>query len=167
MVAQHWLKNIGVKAVVKEVERSLHTRQLANNELQIRVWSNDGSDNPFTYPDHILPYSNGSGWGPMYGTWYQSGGKQGMKPEGDAAKMLELFEKGKGVPANERVAIGKEIVSLYTENQWVIGTVGVSPALLGIVVKKNNFGNVPDSMPGSTPGQTPGNSRPEHFYFKS
>lgn len=167
MVTQHWLKNIGIKAVVKEVERSLHGRQLANNELQVRVWSNDGSDNPFTYPDHILPFSSGSGWGNQYGLWYQSGGKQGMKPEGDALKMLELFDKAKGVPANERIAIGKEIISLYTENQWVIGTVGISPALLGIVIKKNNFGNVPDSMPGSTPGQTPGNSRPEHFYFKS
>ena len=52
-------------------------------------------------------------------------------------------------------------------NQWVIGTVGVSPALLGIVVRKNNMANVPDSVVGSTPGQTPGNARPEQFFFKA
>ncbi|HZQ98537.1 MAG TPA: ABC transporter substrate-binding protein [Chloroflexota bacterium] len=167
MVAQHWLKNLGIKANVQEIERSLMVRRLANNELQIRVWSNDGSDNPFTYPDHILPYNNGSGWGPKYGDWYQSGGKIGVKPEGDAAKMLELFDQAKGVPAQERVAIGKQIEQLYIDNDWVIGTVGVSPALLGIVVKKNNFMNVPASVTGSTPGQTPGNARPEQFYFKT
>jgi peptide/nickel transport system substrate-binding protein len=143
------------------------TRQLAANELQMRVWSNDGSDNPFTYPDHILPYNNGSGWGPQFGDYYQSGGKIGKKPDGDAAKMLDLFDKAKGVPAQERVAIGKEIEQLYIENQWVIGTVGISPALLGIVVKNNNFGNVPESITGTTPAQTPGNSRPEQFYFKT
>jgi len=53
------------------------------------------------------------------------------------------------------------------ENVWIIGTVGVSPALLGIVIKKNNMGNVPDQVVGSTPGQTPGNARPEQFYFKA
>ena len=53
------------------------------------------------------------------------------------------------------------------ENVWIIGTVGVSPALLGIVIKKNNMANVPDQVVGSTPGQTPGNARPEQFYFKA
>src|SRR5262249_54202981 len=141
--------------------------QLANNELQVRVWSNDGSDNPFTYPDHILPYNNGSGWGPQFGDWYQSGGKIGKKPEGDAAKMLELFDRAKAVPAQERVALGKGIAQPYSGTRWSIGPPAVSRALLGIVVKKNNSGNVPDSITGSTPAQTPGNSRPEQFYFKS
>src|SRR5262249_17259008 len=74
-VAQDWAKNIGIKANVEQVERSLHTQRLANNELQIRVWSNDGSDNPFTYPFHVLPLNDASGWGPMYGKYYTTGGK--------------------------------------------------------------------------------------------
>jgi peptide/nickel transport system substrate-binding protein len=143
------------------------TTRLANNELQIRVWSNDGSDNPFTYPDHCLPFNNGSGWGPLYGTWWQSGGKQGVKPEGDAMKMLELFDQAKGVNADKRVDIGKQILQLYIENVFVIGTVGISPAILGVAVVKNYMGNVPDSVVGSTPGQTKGNSRPEQYYFKN
>jgi len=56
---------------------------------------------------------------------------------------------------------------LMAENVWIIGTVGVSPALLGIVIKKNNMGNVPDQVVGITPGQTPGNARPEQFYFRT
>jgi peptide/nickel transport system substrate-binding protein len=167
MVAQHWLKNIGIKANVEQVERSLMTRRLNANELQIRVWSNDGSDNPFTYPPHAMAFSHDSGIGPASGDWFQSGGKLGKKPEGDLLKQLEDFEKGKGVPAEERKALGQEINRLMAENLWIIGTVGVSPAFLGIVIKKNTMGNVPDSVVGSTPGQTPGNARPEQFYFKA
>ncbi|HMF12358.1 MAG TPA: ABC transporter substrate-binding protein [Gemmataceae bacterium] len=167
MVAQQWLKNIGIKANVEQVERSLMTRRLNANELQIRVWSNDGSDNPFTYPPHAMAFSHDSGIGPASGDWFQSGGKLGKKPEGDLLKQLEDFEKAKGLPAEERVAVGQEINRLMAENVWIIGTVGVSPALLGIVIKKNNMGNVPDQVVGSAPGQTPGNARPEQFYFRT
>jgi peptide/nickel transport system substrate-binding protein len=167
MVAQHWAKNIGIKADAQEIERSLMVTRLANNELQIRVWSNDGSDTPFIYPDHCLPFNNGSGWGPLYGDWWQSGGKKGAKPEGDAMKMLELFDQAKGVPADKRIEIGKQILQLYLENVFVIGTVGLSPAILGVAVVKNYMGNVPESVVGSTPGQTKGNSRPEQYYFKN
>ena len=167
MVSEQWARNLGIKANVTEVERSLMTTRLANNELQIRVWSNDGTDNPFTYPFHGLAYASDSAIGPNSGKWWQSGGKIGTKPEGDLMKQLELLNEGKGKPADERVAIGKEILRLMVDNNWVIGTVGISPAVLGVAIIGNNFGNVPDMVTGSTPGQTPGNARPEQFYFKS
>lgn len=167
MVSQQWLKNIGIKANVEELERNLQTERLNANQLQIRVWSNDGSDTPFIYPAHDMAYSQDSGIGPESGKWYQSGGTLGTKPEGDLLKQLQLFDQAKGVPAEERRALGQEINRLMAENVWIIGTVGVSPALLGIVIKKNNMGNVPDQVVGSTPAQTPGNARPEQFYFMS
>jgi len=114
-----------------------------------------------------MAFSIDSGIGPEAGRWFQSGGAQGRKPEGDLLKQLELFEKAKGVPAEERKSLGQEINRLMADNVWIIGTVGVSPALLGIVIKKNNMGNVPDQVVGTTPGQTPGNARPEQFYFKA
>ena len=149
MVSQQWLKNIGIKANVEQLERNLHTQRLNANELQIRVWSNDGSDNPFTYPPHAMAFSQDSGIGPESGKWFQSGGTAGRKPEGDLLKQLEDFEKAKGVPAEERKALGQDISKLMAENVWIIGTVGVSPALLGIVIKKNNMGNVPDQVVGT------------------
>jgi peptide/nickel transport system substrate-binding protein len=167
MVAEQWAKTIGIQANVQEVERSLMTTRLQNNELQIRVWSNDGSDNPYTYPFHITCYSQDSAMGPLYGKWWQSGGKQGVKPEGDLMKQLELLEQGKGVQDAQRVDLGKQIIQLAVDNVWVIGTVGISPAILGVVVQSNKMGNVPDVLVGSTPAQTPGNGRPTLFYFKS
>lgn len=165
MVSQQWAKNIGVKATVTELERSLATTRLAAGQLQIRVWSNDGSDNPFTYPDHCLPYNTGSDWGPLYGAWWQSGGKTGVEPKGAALQMLQLYEKAKGLPEDQLGEIGKQILQLYIDNMFCIGTVGLSPAILGVAVVKNYMGNVPESVVGSTPGQTPGNARPEQFFM--
>jgi peptide/nickel transport system substrate-binding protein len=103
----------------------------------------------------------------MFGKWFQSGGSQGVKPDGDPAKMLDLFNQAKGAPPDQLVGLGKQILQLYAENVFVMGTVGVSPAILGVAVIKNNLGNVPDHVVGSTPAQTIGNARPEQFYFKS
>jgi peptide/nickel transport system substrate-binding protein len=167
MVATHWLKNIGIKANVEQLERNLQTQRLNSNELQIRVWQNDGSENPFTYPPHSMAFSQDSGIGPEYGKWFQSGGTAGRKPEGDLLKQLDDFEKAKGVPVEERKPLGQDISKLMAENVWIIGTVGLSPAVLGIVIKKNNMANVPDQVAGSTAGQTPGNGRPEQFFFKA
>jgi peptide/nickel transport system substrate-binding protein len=166
MVAEQWAKNIGIKALVQQVERSLHETRRQNNELPILVWSNDGSDNPFTYPFHTMAYAPHSAMGPLYGKWWQSNGAQGVKPEGDILKQLELFDQGKAVPPEKRTAIGQEILKLLAENVWVIGTVGVSPALMGVEIVSNKMGNIPEVVPFSTPAQTPGNARPEQFYFK-
>lgn len=167
VVAEQWAKNIGIKADVKEGERSSVETRIGNNEVPIVLWSNDGSDNPFTYPDHSMAWNNLSRMGPEFGKWYQSGGKQGKKPEGDIAKQQELYEQAKGLAADKRTEVGKQFLRLYVENCWVMGTCGISPAILGVVVKKNNMGNVPDQVVGTTPGQTPGNARPETFFFKS
>ncbi|MGQ4806876.1 Periplasmic alpha-galactoside-binding protein [Candidatus Entotheonellaceae bacterium PAL068K] len=166
MVAEHWAKNLGIKAHVQELERSLRGVRLLNNELQVAVWSNDGSDNPFTYPFHTMAYAPNSAIGTLHGKWWQSGGTQGVKPEGDLLKQLELFDKGKAVPPEERIELGQEILRLLVENVWVMGTVGISPALMGVEIISNKMGNVPQVVPFSTPAQTPGNARPEQFYLK-
>jgi peptide/nickel transport system substrate-binding protein len=165
-VVEQWARNIGIKAVVQEVERGLHATRLRNNELQIRVWSNDGSDDPYSYPWHVMAYGWESAIAPLSGRWWDSGGKEGVRPEGDLLKQLEAFDKGRGVPAAERIKYGQEILRLLAENVWIIGTVGQSPAFMGVWVVKSNVGNFPEEVPFSTPAQTPGNAYPEQFYFK-
>src|SRR5205807_2214589 len=102
--------------------------------------------------------------GPAFGKWWQSAGKAGVKPEGDILKQLELLEQGKGVPAEQRVEIGKQILQLYVENCWVIALSGLTPS---VAVVSNKLGNVPELCVMSTPAQTAGNVRPEQFYFKA
>ena len=81
--------------------------------------------------------------------------------------MVELYEQGKGLPADKRYPLGHELLSIYADQAYVIGTVGVSPALMGVWVVSNDMGNVPAEVPFSTPAQTPGNEFPEQFFFRS
>jgi peptide/nickel transport system substrate-binding protein len=63
--------------------------------------------------------------------------------------------------------MGKEIWRIILENQWAIGTVGLSPAIQGVRVVNKKLGNVPARQLNDANVENPGNSRPEQFYFKS
>jgi peptide/nickel transport system substrate-binding protein len=167
MVNQQW-KKIGIQADVKEVERSLGLKRLNANELQIYVWQNDGSDNIFLYPAHVLPCTPDSGTGPEFGKWFQSGGSAGKKPtDPQIVKALELLASGSGKGPEERIKIGQEIWKIAIDELWAIGTVGLSPAAMGVRVTSNKVENVPSRHFNVQDGQTPNLSRPSTFFFKS
>ena len=91
----------------------------------------------------------------------------GVKPEGDLLKQLELLDRAKGVPADERVDIGKEICSSRSTTSGSSARSASRRPCWASSSRSNNMGNVPDCVVGSTPGQTPGNARPTQFFFKS
>ena len=79
---------------------------------------------------------------------------------------MALWQQGFGVPEAERIGIGKEMWRVAVEQQWAIGTVGLSPAVMGVRIVSNRLGNSPDRLYNSTDGMTPAPSRPETFFFK-
>ena len=89
----------------------------------------------------IVPCRALTYWAPLWGLWYESLGKAGEKPTGDALKLQELFSKliATYVPA-ERDSIAEEILEIWAHNLWAIPTAGGYK--IPIVVKKN-FRNVP------------------------
>jgi peptide/nickel transport system substrate-binding protein len=111
-------------------------------------------------PNHVRS------WAPLFGRWFQTGGRTGREPTEPARRIVELYEQGKAVPEQERYALGQELLKIYADQAYVIGTVGVSPSLMGVWVVSNDLGNVPESVPFSTPAQTPGHALPEQFFFK-
>ena len=97
--------------------------------------------------------------------WYQSGGKQGRAPRGPIKRLVDLYEQGKSLPRDQRIALGQEIWRIHAKELYVIGTVGLSPALNGVVVVRDIFRNVPDVAPNSPTLQNPGIARTEQFFF--
>ncbi len=164
-VTEQWRRHLGIQAVVQELERSLSVTRHENNDVQVYVWSNDGSDNPWAHPFQVLP-NHVRSWAPLFGRWWQTGGQKGREPTEPARRMVELYEQGKAVPEQERYALGQELLKIYADQAYVIGTVGVSPAMMGVWVVSNDLGNVPESVPFSTPAQTPGHALPEQFFFR-
>jgi peptide/nickel transport system substrate-binding protein len=47
-----------------------------------------------------------------------------------------------------------------------MGTVGQSPAFMGVRLVKNNIGNVPERQANAQHVRTPFSSQPSTFYFK-
>jgi peptide/nickel transport system substrate-binding protein len=167
MVREQW-KEIGLQADVKENERSLAEKLIAANEHQIGIRAADGIEDIWAQdPGNAFPSSGTSYNGPLYGTWFASGGRQGEEPPPRMKEMMELYWKSMGVTDEERIPLGKQIWTILAEELWSIGTVGLSPATVGVRVVKNTMGNIPDRLFNSASHKSPGSSLPMTYYFKS
>jgi peptide/nickel transport system substrate-binding protein len=167
MVAQQ-VKKIGIQLDVQEQERSFMTKRRDGNELQLVMWANDGSELLWAFPVHALPVQPDSFVGPKIGMWYASGGASGMKPEDpELIKALELFRSGAGQDTAERTKTAQEIWKILADQVYTIGTVGLSPATMGVRIVKNNIGNVPSREINAQHCRTPCSSHPSTFFFKS
>jgi peptide/nickel transport system substrate-binding protein len=164
MVSQHW-KKIGVHLDVKDTERTLSLKQVANNEQQFYVWGGGNAD-IFMWPRHDMPAEPNEPFsGTLYATWYASNGTAGKKPDDpELLKAYDILRQGFGVESAERVKLAQELKKIIIDQQWVIGTVGFTPTLRVI---SNKLTNVPDRYVWLTRCRTPGADLPPTYSFKS
>ncbi len=167
MIKQHW-KKIGIDLEVREMERNLAFTRDGTAENQIIAWANDGSEVLYLFPRHALPVDAAEAhMGQPLARWYASGGKTGEKPEDpELLRAMDLFREAFGATEEKRVANAKEIWKIASEQLWSIGTVGQSPAVMGVRIVKNNMGNVPQRQVNAQHARTPHSSMPITFYFK-
>ncbi|MFO1397994.1 MAG: ABC transporter substrate-binding protein [Burkholderiales bacterium] len=167
MIKQQW-KKIGIDVDIKELERNLAFTRDNNNENQIITWANDGSEMLFLFPRHALPVDAAEAhMGMAFAKWYASNGAAGKKPDDpEMIRAFDLFRAAYGMNDEDRTKAGKEIWRILTEQQWSIGTVGQSPAFMGVRIVKNNMGNIPERQTNAQHVRTPHASWPETFYFK-
>ncbi len=167
MIAQQW-KDIGIQADVKEFERGMAVGRTHNNEHQVMVWTNGGTELLYLFPRHAIPVDPTEAYvGPKWGTWYASNGAEGVKP--DDPYMLEiydLFRSAAGQKEEERYKTAQEIWKIVVDQQYGIGTVGQSPALMGVRLASNKLGNIPSRVCIAQHCRTPGGSHPETWFFK-
>jgi len=167
MIKQQWRK-IGIDLDVKELERNLAFTRDNGNENQMITWANDGSEMIYLFPRHALPVDAAEAhMGMAYAKWYASRGTAGKKPEDpEMLRAFDLFREAFGASEENRVKNAKEIWRIAVEQMWSIGTVGQSPAVMGVRIVKNNMGNVPDRQVNAQHARTPHSSMPITFYFK-
>ena len=167
MIKQQW-KKIGIDLDVKEMERNLAFTRDGTGENQIIAWANDGSEVLYLFPRHALPVDAAEAhMGQPIARWYASGGKTGEKPDDpELLRAMDLFREAFGATEEKRVANAKEIWKIASEQLWSIGTVGQSPAVMGVRIVKNNMGNVPQRQINAQHARTPHTSMPITFYFK-
>jgi peptide/nickel transport system substrate-binding protein len=168
MIVEQWRKGIGIDAEVKPTEANLMATMTSANEVMIHVRDGVLYDSIFTTPGNILPVEPTNQMGPLIGRWYSTNGAEGVKPEWDPEllKAMDLYRSAASVSAAERIEIGKELMRLAADNVWQIGTVGYSPAVLGIRLVKNYLGNVPERLSMIRACRFPGASWTPTYYFK-
>ena len=167
MVADHWRK-IGVQADVKEMERGLGFTKTRNNEHHIFIWNNGGTEFLYLFPRHAIPVDGAEAFmGPQHGLWYASSGTQGTKPDDpNILRIWELFAEAAGLKADGRAKNAQEIWKILADQQYGIGTVGQSPAGLGVRLVSNKLGNIAARVCNAQHCRTPGSSHAETWYFK-
>ena len=166
MIAEQW-KSIGIHATVEEQERDLAFARLRNNEHQIVLWTNNGTEMLYLFPRHVLPVDPFEAFmGPEFAIWYVSNGMKGIAPtDPQLVRALDLFRSAAGRREPERIEFAREIWRIVIDQQYGIGTVGQSPAFLGVRVTSNKLHNVPQRVCIAQHCRTPGGAHPETWYF--
>ena len=82
-------------------------------------------------------------------------------------RALELFRSAASQQEDGRNKTAQEIWKIIVEQQFSIGTVGVSPAQFGVRIVSRRLGNIPSRTCIAQHCRTPGVSHPETWYFKA
>jgi len=164
LVKKYW-EAIGIKTAVKVIDRTLLNARWQAAEFDVSGWAWGRGLTPFIGgPKFVFPSDTLYNPGPLYGLWYQTGGKSGEEPKGDIRRAMELFDRFiVTTDKAKRLRLGRELIRLSAENVWSIGTVGLIP---NPVIAKNNFRNVPEVLFSEHLLLTPRNAFPEQFFIK-
>ncbi len=167
MVIQHWRK-IGIWADMRVLERGLFYTRVRNDQNQMVIWSNNGSESLFLYTLPVLPVDPQSSFGgAAIAQWYASNGTAGLKPTDPMLiKGFELLRSAVDKREAERTEIAKELWRMLVDQVWSIGLVGQSPAYMGTRVVNERLENVPERTCTSQHCRTPWSGHPEQWFYR-
>jgi len=158
-----YFEDMGLKMNVKMVEGGALFDLKYANEVPIHT-ENISVANVAFRPDALVPLRIITPWFGHYGLYSQSGGKEGEKPEGDVAGILDTWNKIKASKSKEEIdQLANEIYKLHMKNQWVIGYAGPTPMLL---VASNKLRNIPEGLVWADEYRTVGHAHPAQFFLK-
>jgi peptide/nickel transport system substrate-binding protein len=157
------LGSLGIDAEVKSESMELFRQRTQGAAHDIAVWPGDGGMECLLEPRWYFPYRSESLNAPLYGQWYQSGGKKGEEPPQTIKELMETYNQILQTMSDEKKKelFGK-IIAANEENLWVIGLVHDPPDYY--VVAKNMY-NIPKTDFQSWPYPNPGPIHPEQFSY--
>jgi peptide/nickel transport system substrate-binding protein len=162
LIAQNW-NDVGVKTEVQEETRDVYWPRAGANEVMVATWTTDRGLVPMVDPIYQFPFDERSWMAPAMGTWYKTGGADGVEPTAEFQQAMDLYDQYKAtVDPAVQTDLCQQLVRMSSENLWTIGTVGLVP---GPVVIKNNFMNVQLEHTADWIIMSPGTMNPAQFYF--
>ncbi|MHB2167001.1 ABC transporter substrate-binding protein [Alsobacter sp. R-9] len=166
LVTEMW-RDVGIKLFVKPQDRTI-LRQRSFSGLTVMVAST-GLDNavptPQMPPSELAPIRQDNYAWPKWGQWFETQGKSGEEPDSVAARQLFNLYRGwlAASDLEEAAQVWSQMLKLYAENLWSIGT--VAGELQPVVIRKT-MRNVPEKALYSwEPTSLLGIYRIEEFYY--
>ncbi|TXK85151.1 ABC transporter substrate-binding protein [Paenibacillus sp. N3.4] len=158
-----YYEDMGLKTNIKVVDGGTHFDMKYANKIPMTT-ENISVANVAFRPDTLVPLRVITPWFGHYGLYSSSGGKEGVKPEGDVAKILEIWDKIKASKSVDEInKLSYEIVKLHQKNQWVIGYAGPTPML---VAASNSIHNIPTNAVWADEYRSLGQGHPAQFFIK-
>jgi peptide/nickel transport system substrate-binding protein len=136
------------------------------NELMAEVWNEDTSGFPFSGQPKFDPRSDPAlTLAPLTAKWYATGGKEGMAPAPDIKRIVDIIEEAKTSGRDKQIELARQLFTIWADNIWEIGTVGLTPMIQGVLVANDNLRNIPEVAGNDWPLRTPGDTRLEQYFF--
>lgn len=167
MIIQQW-KAIGIHADAKLFERGLFYTRIRNDDHQLTIFSNNGSESLYLYTPPVLPVDPvSSQGGAAIAKWWASNGSAGIAPEDPVMlKAFDLLRSAGGLGEQQRTKVAQEIWKMVVDQVWTIGIVGLSPTYMGTRVVNAKLENVPARVCTSQHCRTPWSAWPQQWYYK-
>ena len=155
---------IGIKLNWKE--DGGHWGLIRQNQQYLGISNVNGSSNLWARGNPVAPYRSGEPQGPLIGQYLTSGGQEGMAPTGpdpdwlptapegtwpaDATGnikfLLDSWTEGAQLPDHDprKIEIGQAMSRVVALEKYQLGTIAFTGFSRGLIVKRNNFRNVPE-----------------------
>lgn len=128
------MNEVGIKAIVKTLDRAYLEELRDNNDLDVGVWGYEGVNFLIDHSS-MIPLTRQHYFAGMGGRYIETEGESGEPLFGDLAKVVSNYQEiQKTVDPAKKERLAKEIVELSTKNIWAIGMVGLTPSI-GVVNK--------------------------------
>jgi ABC-type dipeptide/oligopeptide/nickel transport system permease component/ABC-type transport system substrate-binding protein len=166
-------KNIGVRVIPRERQRSLWDVERRGLMHDMNVWIGNCEDYPIIEPRYFAPVQNctfaqaNAKWFIKGGLWNSPAAKgkgcEALTSDNPLYKALKAYLHAcETADLDEQVKNFRPALDIAAENVWTIGICTPPPVLC---VVKNYMRNVPKTAISSWEFQTPGNAGIETFYM--
>lgn len=141
-----YYEEVGIRTDIKVMEFALmNEKKYGNDMMAIAGTSGDSSMRSLDIllrPDALVPVRPIMVWSSAFGDYVSTGGERGVKPEGDIAKIVELWNKVKSCKTEDEARkYSEQILELHKKNVYMIGYTSQTPS---VFLAKNNVRNLPD-----------------------
>ena len=141
VLSKYW-NEIGIKSTYKTMDKDTLNNNIVSNDYDA-VLSPVAPAETVSLglrPDTLVPVRNYAEWYGEVGTWYASGGAEGIAPTGDLLELCNLYDQLKAeADADKRAAIIDKMYQLHEDNIWVIGYMESASTLFTVSNKLQNF----------------------------